>query len=294
MSGKAISALKEKTEKLKSVEEMLRKEVAELQERLSQHKLTVSRCDIELSLINDAFKLKFGDVPYDERDSALAAMANLNEIEQLEAELQKERSQTKWMESEVERLSGLVPTKPLEDVNVQDLMVRQHDLEVELQSLKIRNQKREKNIRLAENKITSTACDIRDLQIRLEKKEEVNRRNMELQRKVDELAQETAQIADEYKDENARLHDIQEKLSGVNREIESVNEYIEDNEETIHANTSVHNEFLQVQEQLEKFNEPFLEMKRKHEQFVEESEGLRKNMRSQLAEIVRLIEKVKC
>ena len=294
MSGKAISALKEKTEKLKSVEEMLRKEVAELQERLSQHKLAVSRCDIELSLINDAFKLKFGDVPYDERDSALAAMANLNEIEQLEAELQKERSQTKWMESEVERLSGLVPTKPLEDVNVQDLMVRQHDLEEELQSLKIRNQKREKNIRLAENKITSTACDIRDLQIRLEKKEEVNRRNMELQRKVDELAQETAQIADEYKDENARLHDIQEKLSGVNREIESVNEYIEDNEETIHANTSVHNEFLQVQEQLEKFNEPFLEMKRKHEQFVEESEGLRKNMRSQLAEIVRLIEKVKC
>ena len=294
MSGKAISALKEKTEKLKSVEEMLKKEVAELQEGLSQRKLTVSRCDIELSLINDAFRLKFGDVPYEDRENALAAMANLNEIEELEAELQKQRSQTKWMESEVERLSGLVPTKPLEDVNVQELMVRQQELEEELQSLKIRNQKREKNIRLAENKITATACDIRDLQARLDRKEEVNRRNMEIQRKVDELMDETAKVADEYKEENARLHELQEKLSDVNRQIESVNEYINENEDVIHANTAVQNEFVEVVHQLEKFNEPFLEMKRKHEQFEEESAALRVNMKSQLADIVRLIEKVKC
>lgn len=292
MSASAISALREKSEKLKALAENLKAQINELQEELSQKSLTVSRCDIELSLINDAFKMRFGDISETDRDKILQGMANIQEIEVLEAELEKEKAQTKWCESEVQRLTGLVPQKPIEDINMQELKDRHKSLTEELQSLRIRNQKRDKNIRLAETKINAAAAEIKDLQEKLQIKEETNQRNRELQKQVSEITKEAAKLAMNYKEENTKMHGVQDRLKSVNKEISTVSKYVEDNEETIRSNMNIQNELCSLFSQIDKFNDPMRDLKTQHEEFVKESADLRESMVLHLQQINCMIEKL--
>ena len=84
------------------------------EELISTLQQTISRCDIELSLIHDAFSLKFGNLTVNQRNQALEAMANISEIENLKEVLQREESQVRWLNNEVSRLTGLIPTKMLQ------------------------------------------------------------------------------------------------------------------------------------------------------------------------------------
>lgn len=292
MSASAISALKEKSEKLKALAERLKTEIGELQEDLSQKSLTVSRGDIELSLINDAFRMRFGDVSEADRGKILQGMANIQEIEVLEAELAKEKAQTKWCESEVQRLTALVPTKSIEDVNIEELKESQKTITEQLQSLKIRNQKRDKTIRLAENKISAAASEIRDLQDKLQKKEEMNERNRELQKQVSEITKEASKLATHFKEENAKMREVQDRLKSVNKGIVDAAKYVEDNEDTIRSNMNVQNELLSLFSQLDKCNDPMRDLKTQHDDFMRESGDLRKSMISHLQEINNMIEKL--
>ena len=165
-------SLREKTQKLKTVSDDMVEEIAKYREELSSLQQTVSRCEIELSLIRDAFGLRFGTISDAQRNQALEAMANYAEVENLQTVLQREQSQVKWLQGEVNRLQGLVPAKMLEDVDLQDLENKKQQLEEKYEALIQRNAKKEKGIKSAENKIKATLSEIDKLREDLEIKEE--------------------------------------------------------------------------------------------------------------------------
>ena len=164
--------LREQAQKLKSVSDVLEKEISEYDSELSTLQQTISRCDIELSLIHDAFHLKFGQMTDYQRNQAIEAMSNLYEVENMRSILQREESQVHWLHNEIERLSGLVPQKMLEDVDLEQLESKKRQLEEKCESLRARNAKKEKSIRNAEVKIVQTENELRRLQSELEIKQE--------------------------------------------------------------------------------------------------------------------------
>ena len=124
-------SIREKTQKLKIVSDNMQEEVVRLQDELASLQQTISRCDIELSLIHDAFGIRFGAVSDAQRNQALEAMSNLTEVENLETVLQREQSQAKWLQAEVQRLKGLVPAKQPEDVDWQTLEQKKQQLQLQ-------------------------------------------------------------------------------------------------------------------------------------------------------------------
>jgi chromosome segregation ATPase len=246
-----------------------------------------------MSVLHDAFREKFPGVSDQERDACLSAMENLLEIEQLEAALTQEKRQTSWHRSEMQRLSGLIPTKPVEDVNGADLANQQKRVADDLQSLRVSNNKLEKSLKIIQNKIAATLADVRDLEERLEERRSVAQANAELRARAEELARENAELAETFRVENAAMHDIQEQLSTVNREKQEIADFIDANEATIQESAGVEDGLMQILRELDEANAPMKEIKARNEEFTQRAEELREKMAGQLAEITELIDLVR-
>ena len=270
--------LREKTQKLKTVIDNMTEEIAKQNEELSTLQQTISRCDIELSLIHDAFGLRFGTISDAQRNQALEAMENLLEVENLQIVLQREQSQVKWLQGEVSRLQGLVPEKMLEDVDLQDLETRKQKLDEKYQALQKKNIKKEKNIKNAENQIKAMRAEIDKLQEDLEIKEEENKEASQIFEQAEQLASENAELTD--------------SLSQANKEIEQIQKYIDENGNAIKESAQYQDDIDSLREKMEKANQPFYELKEKYESFMKGINPLQENMSNQLDEITRLIEKL--
>jgi predicted nuclease with TOPRIM domain len=290
MSRAPFVELREKTEKLKAHNEAVAPEVTRLKHELQQHQQTVSRLDIEMSVLHDAFREKFPGVSDQERDSCLSAMEHLQEIERLESVLAQEQRQTSWHRGEMQRLSGLAPTKPVADVDSSDLVDQQKRVAEDLQALRVRNNKLEKSLKLSQNKIVATLADVRDLEDRVEERRLAAQANAELHVRAEELARENAELAETFRVENAAMHEIQDQLSSVNREKQEIAAFIDANEETIQESAGVEDSLVQILRALDEANAPMKEIKSRNEEFVQKAAELRQRMAAQLGEIAALIE----
>ncbi|OHT06573.1 hypothetical protein TRFO_25391 [Tritrichomonas foetus] len=237
--------------------------------------------------------MKFGNITGHQRNQALEAMSNLSEVENLKTVLQREQSQVKWLNNEIQRLSGLVPQKMLEDVDLDNLESKKRQLEEKFEVLKQRNAKKEKSIRIAENKIAATVAEINKLQEELEIKEEENREASELMEQAEQLAHENAELAEVFKQENQQMHEVQDNLSRANIEIQQIQKYIKENGNAITESAQYQDRLVEIFGDVDKSNIPLKELKSKYEEFTSTTAPLQENMSNQLDEITKLIEKVK-
>lgn len=285
-------SLREKTQKLKAVSDDMTEEIAKHKEELSSLQQTISRCDIELSLIRDAFGLRFGTISDAQRNQALEAMANFTEVENLQTVLQREQSQVKWLQGEVNRLQGLVPAKMLEDVDLQNLENKKQQLEEKFEALKKRNAKKEKSIKSAENKIKATLSEIDKLREDLEIKEEESKEANQIFEQAEQLASENAELTEIFINENQQMKEVQDSLSKANNEIQQIQKYIDENGNTIKETAQYQDDLDDLRQKMEKANQPLIDLKNKYESFITGINPLQENMSNQLDEITKLIEKI--
>ena len=293
MTAKTNAMLREQTQKLKSVSDVLTKEITQYDEELSTLQQTISRCDIELSLIHDAFSLKFGNLTVNQRNQALEAMANISEIENLKEVLQREESQVRWLNNEVSRLTGLIPTKMLEDVDLDILENKKKQLEDKFDSLKQRNAKKEKNIHTIEKKMENIMTDLEKLNDELKIKEQETNEVNKIVELAEKLAAENTQLADVFKKENQKMHEIQDNLSKANTEISQMEKYISENAVNITESAKYQDNLAEIYNKVDKANKPLVELKEKYESFNSQTVSLHGSMSNQLDDITVLIEKVK-
>ena len=285
-------SLREKTQKLKAVSDDMTEEIAKHKEELSSLQQTISRCDIELSLIRDAFGLRFGTISDAQRNQALEAMANFTEVENLQTVLQREQSQVKWLQGEVNRLQGLVPAKMLEDVDLQNLENKKQQLEEKFEALKKRNAKKEKSIKSAENKIKATLSEIDKLREDLEIKEEESKEANQIFEQAEQLASENAELTEIFINENQQMKEVQDSLSKANNEIQQIQKYIDENGNIIKETAQYQDDLDDLRQKMEKANQPLIDPKNKYESFITGINPLQENMSNQLDEITKLIEKI--
>ncbi|KAK8864041.1 hypothetical protein M9Y10_011735 [Tritrichomonas musculus] len=285
-------SLREKTQKLKAVSDDMTEEIAKHKEELSSLQQTISRCDIELSLIRDAFGLRFGTISDAQRNQALEAMANFTEVENLQTVLQREQSQVKWLQGEVNRLQGLVPAKMLEDVDLQNLENKKQQLEEKFEALKKRNAKKEKSIKSAENKIKATLSEIDKLREDLEIKEEESKEANQIFEQAEQLASENAELTEIFINENQQMKEVQDSLSKANNEIQQIQKYIDENGNIIKETAQYQDDLDDLRQKMEKANQPLIDLKNKYESFITGINPLQENMSNQLDEITKLIEKI--
>lgn len=293
MSNKTIAALRSKTEKLKEVAALFQKQVEESTQELNEINITISNCDIELSLINDAFAIRFGDMEQSERDDLIQAMENLTEIEKLEDELEREQAQVQWQQNEIQRLNGIAPTNDIEDVDVNELLQEQARLNDEIQSTRIRNTKREKNIRLAENKINSSTIEIQELHEKIEQYEQENQENEKLRKQVDEIVNQNNQLTEQFKKENGELHEIQNKLTKTNEEISTIRKFLDDHETHINQDVKIQDALQGVYDEIYKANEPYQKCKDTYDAFISNATNSKVRINEHIEEIDHLIEALK-
>jgi chromosome segregation ATPase len=189
----------------------------------------------------------------------------------------------------MQRLSGLAPTKPVETVDGSELADRQRRMADDLQSLRVRNAKLEKGLKLSQNKVVAALADVRDLEERVEERHAAAQANAELRLRAEELARENAELAETFRVENAAMHEVQEQLSIVNRERQEITEFIDANEATIQESAAVEDHLVQILRELDEANAPLKEIKTKNDDFAQRTTELRERMTRQLAEIAKLI-----
>lgn len=285
-------SLREKTHKLKTVHDNITEEIAKYKEELSTLQQTISRCDIELSLIHDAFGLRFGTISDAQRNQAIEAMANYAEVENLQSVLQREQSNVKWLQGEVNRLQGLIPAKMLEDVDLQNLEIKKQQLDEKYENLLKKNAQKGKSIKNAESKIKATQAEIEKLQADLEIKEEENKEANQIFEQAEQLASENAELTEIFVNENQQMKEVQDSLSQANKEIEQIQKYIDENGNAIKESAQYQDDIDSLREKMEKANQPFYELKNKYESFISGINPLQENMSNQLDEITKLIEKI--
>jgi hypothetical protein len=249
--------------------------------------------DIEMSVLHDAFREKFPGISDQERDECLSAMENLREIERLEATLAQERRQTNWLRSELQRLSGLAPTKPVEAVDGSSLADQQRRMADDLQSLRVRNTKLEKGLNLSQNKVMMALADVDELERRVEVRRAAEEANAKMRIRAEELARENAELADTFRVENAAMHHVQEQLSCVNHERQEIVEFIDANEATIQESVAMEDGLLQILREIDQANAPLREIKARNEEFALRITELRESVVRQLGEVAKFIDVVR-
>jgi chromosome segregation ATPase len=291
MSWAVISGLKEKTEKLKSVVDNMTSEISKLQEQANERNLRVSQGEIELSLVHDAFAIRFGEITELELERALEAISNILEIENMEKELEREKEATRWSEGELKRISGLAP-EPLEKVDLENVILMRRSLAEQLQTLRTENEKRERNMRMVEKKITTSLTEIQELQAKIEERKAMKQIVAERQKKLNALIKENAKLTEGYKEQTRLMKEVQEKLSAANHEIQQIEAFVGENEKGIRETVKMQKEIQTHLASLERYNEPMREMKRDYDVFVNNSRKLREEMTNHLQEIDELIEEL--
>jgi chromosome segregation ATPase len=267
-------------------------EISRLQEQVNERNLRVSQGDIELSLVHDAFVIRFGEVTELELEGALESISNILEIENLEKELERQKEAVRWSEGELKIISSLAPQEPLEKVDLEHVILVRHRLAEQLQTLRCENEKRERRIRIIESKITASLAEIQDLQSKMEERNALKQIVAERQKKLNVLMKENAKLTQGYKEETKLMKEVQEKLSTANREIQQIEAFIGENEKGILETVKVQKELQAHLGNLERYNEPMRETKREYDVFANDARKLKEEMSTHLREINELIDEL--
>lgn len=293
MATEKIADLRRLTPKLKEAEAKLKQEIQVEGDELEESKTAVSRGEIELSLIHDAFFLKFGQIGNDKLKDAMQAMDNLNQIEILELELSHEMSRAKQADAEMERISALAPEKPVEEIDLQPLLDQEKEINEKLASLKIRNSKREKNSRLTESNIASINVEIDELNEQLKERKKREEESQKQAVVAEQIKNEIIEISNQIKEKNQAVKETQAKLAQATLEIDGINELILENQDKYKKNIKENNDLKGIMSKVVESNKPWEKMKAQHDDFNKKAANYKETMSGQLKDINSLIDVLK-
>ena len=293
MASEKIADLRRLAPKLKEAETRLSTEIQQGTIELEELKTSISRGEIELSLIHDAFQLKFGQIEVEELQNAMQAMDNLNQIEILEIELAHELDREKQAEAEIQRISVIAPTSPAKEIDLDPLIEQEKQLTEKLNSLKIKNAKKEKNLRIQESNIGSLDAEISEMREELKRRQE-HEREVEKQNKIAEQMQaEINKVSEQIKSKNKEMKEVQSNLAKASLEIEEISDMIQDNEIIYKQNIDANSKLIEMMNAIKNANKPFQDLKNQHDSFMNSASEYKRTMSDQLTQINSLIDVLK-
>ena len=293
MASEKIADLRRLAPKLKEAETRLSTEIQQGTIELEELKTSISRGEIELSLIHDAFHLKFGQIEPYELENAMQAMDNLNQIEILEIELAHELDRAKQAEAEIQRISVIAPTSPTKEIDLDPLIEQERQLTEKLNSLKIKNAKKEKNLRIQESNIGSLDAEIDEMREELKRRQE-HEKEVEKQNKIAEkMLSEINEVSEQIKNKNKEMKEVQSNLAKASLEIEEISDMIQDNEISYKQNIDANSKLIDMMNAIKEANKPFQDLKNQHDLFMKNATGYKQTMSDQLTQINSLIDVLK-
>lgn len=293
MATEKIADLKVKIEKLKEAELKLRNEIDEGRMELEQLNTSIQRGNIELDLINDAFALKFGDISESEKQSMLNAMDQVNQIEILEAQLSLENEKVRQAELELERLKGIAPAAPVQTIDIYVFENQEKELAESLKSQKIRNGKREKNIKLLDSKIASILVELEEIDKKVNERKQYEQEVAEKQKDADSLQEEINNCSNQYKSQNQAVKDMQDKLEEANKEIDEINALIAENQDLVENHLREGSELQNLLQYISDSNSVWEQSRLDHIAFEKRSTKIRSTLTDMLQQITSLIDVIK-
>ena len=288
MSASTLTALREKTEQLKPIAEALNKQVETSKAELDELNALISRNEIELSLINEAFHMKYGDMSEIQKEQYITAMKQTDEISTLQTNLQREKEQITFLESEVKRQNGILPQTFIEDIDIDALEAQKEDLIQQLKQLKKSNAKGIQGLKATNSKIKILQNNIKKMETQLTEKLQKENEIEQIKLQAEDIQTKNDELANVYKEENKKTKEIQKKLAEASEQLNKLEEFSAEHENDQQISKEI-DELSQIYDYISEANKPYEKMKEQNLEFRNSAVDVRKRLSSQIDEFDSLL-----